>query len=684
MDQQRDSKEVRRSKTRWGVIGILVLFLAATLYVAPAYSNKAIDRVNNVIPINLPKVPEKPFKLGLDLQGGIHLTYEADLSNLPQEDRKKAIQGVRDVVERRVSGIGVNNASVRTSRMGDRFRINVELPGVKDKSKAKKKIGKTPILRFKEVSTSTQNRELNEEQKQQLKKENQKAKQKVEEILTKVKNDKDQFEQLARERSEDEQTKEKDGYMGYITPSSTKLHQWAQSAQQAEVSNELVENEEGYNILKRGESKAGQKKIKLSHIRICFVGATGCENPLYTESEAKTKAENIFEQASAYNFSNLVQEHSDDKETKDKSGNLGYLTRGEVSTKFGDKFATDTFKSNPKILGPVKTDRGFHIVYRQDEKTVQEYELWRILVETTTKEDLLPPKEPWKKTKLSGSQLQGAEVVTDQRTGQVQVSLQFNDEGARLFEEITSRNIGKPVGIFLDGEPISTPRVNQVISNGEAVITGNFSVEEAQNLAERLNAGALPVPIDLISQQSVGASLGQESLVKSLKAGVVAIILVMVFMVAFYRLPGLISAVALLMYISFTLALYKLIGVTLTLAGIAGFILSVGMAVDANVLIFERFKEELRAGRPLKPAAKEGFLRAWTSIRDGNVSTLITCFMLLMFGTSFVEGFAITLAIGVLLSMFSAISVTRLFLHLITPWFSRKGNILFLGANNNK
>ncbi|MFB6225953.1 MAG: protein translocase subunit SecD [Candidatus Paceibacteria bacterium] len=684
MEQSNESRKERRSKTRWGITGILIMFIAAAFYVFPAYGNQAIDKINNTVPLGLPHVPEEPFKLGLDLQGGIHLVYEADLSNIPQEDRKKAIQGVRDVIERRVSGVGLSNASVRTSRAGDKFRINVELPGIEDKQKAKQKIGKTPILRFKEVSTTTPQRELSEKQKQEMQKFNQQAKDKAKDVLSKVKNNPNNFESLARKYSEDESTKEKGGYMGFVTPSSTKLHGWAEQARPDEISEDLVENEEGYNILKRGESKAGKKKVKLNHIRICYVGASGCEDPLYTQTEAKAKAENIFNQANTYNFEQLAQENSDDENTREDGGSLGFLTREEVKDKFSAQFATDTFKSQPRILGPVKTDRGFHIVYKEDEKTIQKYELWRILIEKKTKEDILPPSDPWKDTKLSGSQLDGASVVTDQRTGQVQVSLQFNSEGAELFRQITKRNIGKPVGIFLDGEPISTPRVNQVISNGEAVITGNFSVKEAQDLAERLNAGALPVPIDLISQQSVGASLGQESLMKSLNAGIVAILLVMVFMVVFYRLPGLLSAGALLGYIAFTLALYKLIGVTLTLAGIAGFILSVGMAVDANVLIFERFKEELKSGRALKPAFEEGFLRAWPSIRDGNVSTLITCFMLLMFGTSFVEGFAITLAIGVLLSMFSAITVTRLLLRLVVPWFSREGNILFLGANTNE
>jgi len=198
-----------------------------------------------------------------------------------------------------------------------------------------------------------------------------------------------------------------------------------------------------------------------------------------------------------------------------------------------------------------------------------------------------------------------------------------------------------------------------------------------------LNAGALPVPIDFISQQSVGASLGAESLMKSLKAGVIALVLVMIFMILYYRLPGLLSVIALVLYLAVTLAVFKLIGVTLTLAGIAGLVLSIGMAVDANVLIFERLKEELKDGKSLKASVEEGFLRAWPSIRDGNVSTLITCALLIWFGSSFVQGFAITLALGILMSMFSAITVTRILLRFVIPWFENKGKWLFTGANND-
>jgi preprotein translocase subunit SecD len=280
--------------------------------------------------------------------------------------------------------------------------------------------------------------------------------------------------------------------------------------------------------------------------------------------------------------------------------------------------------------------------------------------------------------------LERAEVVTDGQTGAVQVSLKFNDEGKKLFADLTEKHVGKPIAIFLDGVPISIPTVQQAIRDGKAVITGNFVVAEAKLLSQRLNAGALPVPVELISQQSVGATLGKISLEQSLKAGIFGILLVMIFMIGFYRLPGFLATIALTVYIALTLAIFKLIGVTLTLAGIAGFILSIGMAVDANVLIFERMKEELRDGKSLKAAVEEGFVRAWLSIRDGNVSTLISCVVLIWLGSGFIQGFAVTLSIGILVSMFTAITITRIMLRFIITWFNEKGNALFLGSQKHE
>lgn len=279
--------------------------------------------------------------------------------------------------------------------------------------------------------------------------------------------------------------------------------------------------------------------------------------------------------------------------------------------------------------------------------------------------------QAFKPTGLSGKHLKKSEIIFDPQTNTPEISLQFNEEGAELFAAITKRNVGKAVAIFLDGSPISAPVVNQEITSGEAVITGQFTIAEAKELRERLNSGALPVPIKLIAQQNVGPSLGQESLHKSIVAGLIGFAAVALFMIFYYRVPGLFAVLALGIYVALALMIFKLVGVTLTLAGITGFILSVGMAVDANILVFERLKEEMRHPRPLGATLDEAFRRAWNAIRDSNVSTLITVFILAYFGTSLIRGFAVTLGIGIFVSMFTALTVTRTLLRL---FYSFKSN----------
>lgn len=270
----------------------------------------------------------------------------------------------------------------------------------------------------------------------------------------------------------------------------------------------------------------------------------------------------------------------------------------------------------------------------------------------------------FKDTGLTGANLTRAAVDFDKTTGEPQVSLQFNSDGTKLFADLTQRNLQKPIAISLDDQIISAPTVQTAITNGQAVINGKFSVDEAKKLAIQLNAGALPVPISLVQQQNVGATLGTESVKKSLVAGLIGLLMVAIFMIVYYRLPGLLAFLALTIYSLIVLALYKIIPVTLSLAGIAGFILSIGMAVDANILIFERTKEELYMGKTIGLAIEEGFKRAWPSIRDSNTSSLITA-AILYYGTSgLVRGFAVTLAIGIVISMFTAITISRTFLRL--------------------
>ncbi len=267
-------------------------------------------------------------------------------------------------------------------------------------------------------------------------------------------------------------------------------------------------------------------------------------------------------------------------------------------------------------------------------------------------------------TNLTGRYITGAQLAFDPNTQAPQVSISFNGDGANIFERITAANIGKPLAIFLDGSLIEMPTVQEKISGGQAVITGRFTINEARTLVERFNAGALPAPITLISQQTVSPTLGADSLKKGIVAGIIGTLLVMAFMIAYYGMFGVFSAFALLIYIFLTLGAFKIIPITLSLAGLAGFIMTIGMAVDANILIFERIKEELKKGLSRTTAIEEGFRRAWPSIRDSNTSTIITAVILYFFTSSFVKGFALTLLIGVLVSMFSAIMTTRLFLRL--------------------
>ena len=265
-------------------------------------------------------------------------------------------------------------------------------------------------------------------------------------------------------------------------------------------------------------------------------------------------------------------------------------------------------------------------------------------------------------TQLTGRYLQKATLEFDVNTREPRVSLQFDETGSKLFAEITKANIGKMVAIYLDGSAVSIPIVREEITGGLAVISGSFTPNEAKILVGRLNSGALPVPITLISKQTIGAILGDNALNAGVKAATFGFLFVVLFLILWYRLPGLVASVSLSIFIVIMLLLFKLIPVTLTAAGLAGFIISMGVAVDANVLIFERIKEELRAGRTIADAVSAGFSRAWLSIRDSNISNIITACILFWFGTSLIKGFALTLGMGVIVSMFSAITVTRIFL----------------------
>lgn len=283
-------------------------------------------------------------------------------------------------------------------------------------------------------------------------------------------------------------------------------------------------------------------------------------------------------------------------------------------------------------------------------------------------------------TGLTGRYVERAQVEFNPNTGEPSVALTFNAEGDALFAKITRENVGKPMAIFLDNEMKSAPVIREEITGGKAQISGGFTPQEAKRLVNDLNYGALPVPIELVGTQVVGAYLGASALRAGVAAGVWGFLAIVLFLVLWYRLPGVVASLALVVYIIISLALFKLIPVTLTAAGIAGFILSIGMAVDANILIFERTKEELARGRKLSDAMHEGFNRAWLSIRDSNISSIITAIVLYWIGTSAVKGFAFTLGIGVVVSMFTAITVSRTFLYAIGLKHESKLSHFLFGA----
>jgi len=295
---------------------------------------------------------------------------------------------------------------------------------------------------------------------------------------------------------------------------------------------------------------------------------------------------------------------------------------------------------------------------------------------------------PFRDTGLTGRYLDGAEAILPNSAHgggfetSSYINITFDREGGNLFEQITRENVGTALGIFLDGELISAPIINEAIPGGTAVISGQFTPDEAKLLAENLKFGALPVPIELQSTQTIGATLGDQVLQKGVQAALVGFGLILAFMLLWYRLPGLVAGISLLSYVTIMLALFQFIPVTLTAAGLAGFIISLGMAVDANVLVFERMKEEYRSGVNSRTSAEVGFKRAWSAIRDGNITSLLSAIILFWFGTSLVKGFALVFGLGVIVSMMSALLVTRTLLLTLPPAKKREGTLLsFLYGN---
>ncbi len=663
------------NRTAIGAVFLVIFAVSAGILSFPKEWNGAMAAMKDKVGFHLPYAPENDFTLGLDLKGGAHLVYEADMSSITDTERQTALEGVRDVVERRVNAFGVAEPIVQTNIADGHYRVLVDLPGVTDVKDAIAQIGETPVLTFRtpisDVSTTP-----TAEQQAQID-----AAQKTERADALAVMDKalagEDFAALAKQYSIDSATKDNGGYVGFIAADDAEydglVTQFEKGRTKVGVVKGLYEGTSKMHIVKY-ISKKTESEPRISHILICYAGAPQCTQTR-TKEEALALATQLQSEATVKNFADLAKTNSDDTGSKDAGGDVNYVARGQMVKPFED--AAYALRDT-KISEVVESEYGYHILYRVGSRPSRTYEIAQIEMPWTTASDVLTV-DPWKNTELSGKDVKHASVAFNQNTGAPYIVLDFNENGTQLFGDLTKDNVGKVIGIFLDGQPITTPVVQEPIYGGQASITGNFTIAEAKLLAQRLNAGALPVPISVVSQQTIGPALGTASLDLSVKAGFIGFLLVALFMVLYYRLPGVVAVGALGMYAVINLALFKIFGVTITLSGIAGFIFSLGIAVDANVLIFERLKEELRNGRDLPTAMEEAFRRAWPSIRDGNATTLIATAILYTMTSGSVRGFALTLALGVFVSLFCAFVISRFVLRRLARVVKLRKSVFFLG-----
>ncbi len=673
-----DKKKTRRAPvTRKTLIKrvalIFILFLMAASISYPQGANWAIDRFNEWTKLDAKHV-DYPIVLGLDLQGGTHLEYVADLSEVDEENRQSAMDGVRDVIERRVNQMGVSEPLVQTTRAGEQWRLTVELAGIRDINEAIRIIGETPILEFR-IENPEADRQLTDEEYEQLRVENEKRMANAEGVLARVLGG-EALSDVAREVSEDPVSAEKGGDLGWLVETNEypKLIEVFQDQEPGTVYPMVIDDGMAFYVAELTEKRDAGQEIRASHILVQWEGASR-SGSTSTKEEARSRIEGILADVTAENFDEMARQYSEEPGAETTAGDLDWFRQGQMVEEFEQAALA---LEDGQVSDIVESAFGFHIIKRTGTRNLSDVSVRAAIFNRMKPSDIINT-EPYVRTELTGKQLDRAVLDFDQQTGTPQVVLEFDGEGTKLFADMTRENIGDPIAIYLDGTPISIPTVQQEIPSGQAVISGSFTIDEAKLLAQRLQAGALPVPIEIIAQQSVGPVLGAQSVAQSIKAGLIGFLLVIIFMILYYRLPGLVSVISLAFYTAIVFALFKLIPVTLSLSGIAGFILSIGMAIDANVLIFERLKEELKTDKPMMANVDEAFERAWTSIRDGNVTTLIVCFILYTFTSSLIKGFALTLGIGILVSMFTAIVVTRNILKLFvaTP-ISRKVPWLFL------
>lgn len=667
-------------RTRTRAAWLLVLLLVSGSVAYPGPTNWLIAQTNSLSGTKIPSI-NIPFSLGLDLLGGTRLEYEADLSRVAPADRRESMNGVRDVIERRVNTLGVSEPLVQVVQAGESWRVTAELAGIRDINTAIKLIGETPILEFKEPNDAKR-REMTDEERKQLEEKNREERARAEAALAEARKPGVDFSALVASKGEVAAHKASGGDLGFLRGNETytSIYDVAVKTATGTVLNQVFETKSAFAVVKVEETKDIDEVLG-KHLLISYQGAQGGFST-FTKEEARAKIDELKKQATPANFEELTKKNSQEPGAADSSGDLGWFGRGAMVQTFEDAVFA---QKKGTISDVVETEFGFHLVWKQDERSAKDVRVRAIEIKRTTEEDIVPPPEPYKNTQLTGRQLENAKLDFDQYVGTVQVALQFNDEGSKLFAEITKRNVGKQVAIFLDGQSISEPVVQTEIIGGRAVITGSGDVEEAKLLARRLNAGALPVPITLIAQQTVGPTLGADSLNASLVAGLAGFALVALYMILLYRLPGLVAVAALVLYAALSATVFKTVPITLTLSGIAGFILSMGIAVDANVLTFERLKEELREeGRSLSVALEDSFKRAWPSIRDGHVTVLISCAVLFWFSSSIIKGFALTLAAGTILSLFTAVVSTRTILRLIASTRAGSWSWAFLKSRSSQ
>ena len=722
-------------------IGIIIL---AALFLG--FFDLPAETQSKLVPFAPEQITQSKIHLGLDLQGGAQLDYKIDLRNVPEDQKKNIVDGILSIINKRVNNLGVSEPNIYTSDIGEEKHILVELAGIQDLEEAKTIVGKTIQLEFKELKENKDDPELE-----------QKVKTQAQELLDKVIQGGD-LKVLGQE--EEQANPGKVFYMEteefkYKDEVSTQIADKLFELDQGQITDSLIEDTGSYTVDASGNLVPGPKGFHILEItekrnydrtteyprgvvvRHILIGHKDAENRTEkvtrTQEEAKTRIEEVMSKIEqGEDFAELAKEYSDDPGSKENGGlyENPVTAGGEEYVKEYEDAAVALEKTG-EISDIIETPFGYHILRAE--------EIQEARTETKTEPQIKyidvyysAAPDPWASTELDGRHFIRADVEFTQ-TMSPYISILFDDEGAKLFEELTRKNVGKPIAIFVGGQQVSAPNVNEVIAGGSAQITGQFTLEEANEMARDLNTGAIPAPITLAGQYSIGATLGQSALSSSINAGLLGLLLVIIFMILYYRLPGFIASVSLTIYAAILIFLIKvslpiifsLIGsvvlfaililgimnnrestvekaisavlacfvlffitfvlatpIVLTLAGIAGVILSIGMAVDANILIFERIKEELRDGRSLGAAIEVGFDRAWSSIRDSNFASLITCAILFYFGSSIIQGFAFNLAAGILVSMFTAITITKTFLEGASH--TQMGKVLWLFGGRGK